>query len=177
MRPSAATGTPTAPGKPSCRPTTRTWPTSPRTMLAPAAEPYADTEDRVTTKEELAERYGRAQRPIRRRLFWIAVTGVAALSVAALAWLTVSNSFDDVGFDETGFELVDARTVTVSFQATPPAGAAFACAVQALDEDFGIVGWRVVEYPGSEETTRAFVETIPTVAQATTGTVKVCWVT
>ena len=47
----------------------------------------------------------------------------------------------------------------------------------ALDEDFGIVGWRVVEYPGSVETTRAFVETIPTVAQATTGTVKACWVT
>jgi hypothetical protein len=131
----------------------------------------------VTTKEELAERYGRAPRPRRRRLYWIAVTGVAAASIAALAWLTVSNSFDDVGSDETGFELVDARTVTVSFQATPPAGAAFACAVQALDEDFGIVGWRVVEYPGSEETTRAFVETIPTVAQATTGTVKACWVT
>lgn len=61
----------------------------------------------MTTKEELAERYGRAPRPRRRRLYWIAVTAVAALLVAALAWLTVSNSFDDVGFDETGFELVD----------------------------------------------------------------------
>ncbi|HAM12734.1 MAG TPA: DUF4307 domain-containing protein, partial [Microbacterium sp.] len=61
---------------------------------------------------------------------------------AGLSWLTVSNSLDDVGFDETGYELVDARTVTVSFQATPPAGTSFACAVQALDEDFGIVGWR-----------------------------------
>jgi hypothetical protein len=125
----------------------------------------------VTTKEELADRYGRA-----RALDAAAVLGhrrrCGGVAVAALAWLTVSNSLDDVGFDETGFELVDARTVTVSFQATPPAGASFACAVQALDEDFGIVGWRVVEYPGSEETTRAFVETIPTVAQATTGTVK-----
>lgn len=67
--------------------------------------------------------------------------------------------------------------MTVSFQATPPAGTSFACAVQALDEDFGISGWRVIEYPASEEITRALVETIPTVVQATTGTVQSCWVT
>ena len=40
-----------------------------------------------------------------------------------------------------------------------------------------IVGWRVIEYPASEEITRALVETIPTVAQATTGTVQSCWAT
>ena len=39
----------------------------------------------------------------------IVLAVMAALLVAALAWLTVANSFDDVGFDETGFELVDAR--------------------------------------------------------------------
>ena len=103
----------------------------------------ADRAHYVTTKEELADRYGRGPRPIRRRVFWVTVATAAILSVAGLSWLTVSNSLDDVGFDETGYELVDARTVTVSFQATPPAGTSFACAVQALDEDFGIVGWRV----------------------------------
>ena len=131
----------------------------------------------MTTNEELADRYGRAPRPIRRRVFWITVATVAALSVAGLSWLTISNSLDDVGFDETGYELVDARTVTVSFQVTPPAGTSFACVVQALDEDFGIVGWRVIESPASEEVTRAVVETVPTLAQATTGTVHSCWVT
>ena len=110
-------------------------------------------------------------------MFWVTVATVAILSVAGLSWLTVSNSLDDVGFDETGYELVDARTVTVSFQVTPPAGTSFACVVQALDEDFGIVGWRVIEYPASEEVTRAVVETVPTLAQATTGTVHSCWVT
>ncbi|MFB8147436.1 DUF4307 domain-containing protein [Microbacterium sp. NPDC057407] len=130
----------------------------------------------MTTKKELDERYGRSRRPVRRRVFWTVVAGAAVFSVIALSWLTISNSLDEVGFDETGFEVVDARTLTVSFQATPPAGVAFACAVQALDEDFGIVGWRVVEYPASEATTRAFVETIPTVAAATTGTVHSCWV-
>ena len=128
----------------------------------------------MTTEQELAERYGRGPRPLRRRMFWISVVVLAVASVVALAWLTVSNSLD-VGYDEIGFELVDERTVTVSFQATPPSGSGFACALQALDEDFGIVGWRVIEYPAAETITRTFVETIPTVAQATTGTVHSCW--
>ncbi len=131
----------------------------------------------VTTKQQLDDRYGRGPRPGRRRAFWIIVGAIAVASVGGLSWLTVSNSLDDVGYDETGFELVDARTVTVSFQATPPAGMSFACALQALDEDFGIVGWRVIEYPASETITRTFVETIPTVAQATTGTLHSCWAT
>lgn len=129
----------------------------------------------MTTQEQLDERYGRTSHPARRRARWIILTVTAAAAVAALSWLTVSNSADDVGYDETGFELVDARTVTVSFQATPPINTAFACALKALDEDFGIVGWRVVEYSASETVTRAFLETIPTVAQATTGTIHSCW--
>ena len=102
---------------------------------------------------------------------------LAAAAVATLSWVTISNSLNEVSFDNTGHEIIDDRTVRVSFQATPPAGAAFACAIQALDEDFGIVGWRVLEYPSLEENARAFVETIPTVARATTGTVHSCWVT
>ncbi|QPE05488.1 DUF4307 domain-containing protein [Microbacterium schleiferi] len=131
----------------------------------------------MTTKEELADRYGRTPRPLRRHVFWITVATVAALSIVGLSWLTISNAIDDVGFNETGYELVDARTVRVSFQVTPPAETTFACAVQALDEDFGIVGWRVIEYPASAQITRALVETIRTVAQPTTGTVQSCWAT
>ncbi|MGX5769796.1 DUF4307 domain-containing protein [Microbacterium trichothecenolyticum] len=131
----------------------------------------------MTTRAELDERYGRAAHPVRNRVFWAIVAASALAAVAALALLTVSGSLDDVGVDETGFVLVDDRTVTVSFQVTPPVGAGFACAVQALDEEFGIVGWRVVEYPASTTITRAFVETIPTVATATTGTVHSCWAT
>lgn len=132
----------------------------------------------MTTEEELEERYGHGQQHRRRRrALWVIVAVLATASVGALSWVTVTNSLDDVTYDETGYEVVDERTVTVTFQVTPPTGASFACAVQALDEDFGIVGWRVVEYAAFEETTRAFRETIPTVAPATTGTVHSCWAT
>lgn len=129
----------------------------------------------MTTEQKLDERYGGSPRPVRRRLVWAGVAVVAMASVTGLSWLTVSDSFDDAGFDELGYELVDDRTVVVSFQATPPSGTGFACALQALDEDFGVVGWRVIEYPASETITRRFVETVPTLAQATTGTVHSCW--
>lgn len=130
----------------------------------------------MTMKEALDERYGRGPRPTRRRAFWMSVAVVAVASVATFSWVTISNALSEVGFDETGYEVLDDRTVTVSFQATPPTRASFACAVQALDEDFGIVGWRVIQCPAFENTTRAFVESIPTVAWATTGTVHSCWV-
>ena len=63
------------------------------------------------------------------------------------------------------------------FQVTAPAGAAFACALEALDEEFGVVGWRVVEYRAIGGELAGLRETVPTVARATTGLVNSCWVT
>jgi hypothetical protein len=131
----------------------------------------------VTTKEALDERYGRRRRPRGRRIAWSVVILVALTSVAALAWTTVSNALDDVGFDGTGYEVVDEHTVTVTFEVSPPHGADFACAIQALDEDFGVVGWRVIENPALDTNAKAFIETIPTLAMATTGVVESCGAT
>lgn len=131
----------------------------------------------MTTTQELDERYGRTPTPRRRRVFWSVVGVIGAASIAGLAWITVSNSVNSVGFDNTGHQVVDARTVTVSFQVTPPRGASFACAFESLDEEFGVVGFRVVEYDALDRTSRPFTETIPTVALATTGLVQSCWVT
>ena len=72
----------------------------------------------MTTKEALEERYGRGSRPVRRRAFWMTVAAVTAAPIAAFSWLTISNALNEVGFDETGYEVVDDRTVAVSFQAT-----------------------------------------------------------
>ncbi|CAH0140915.1 MULTISPECIES: DUF4307 domain-containing protein [unclassified Microbacterium] len=130
---------------------------------------------RTALQTKLDDRYGRTSRPWRRRVFWIGVTVFAAAAIAYLVWITLRNSLDDISIAETGYLVVDERAVAVSFQATPPSGVRFACAIQALDEDFGVVGWRVVEYDPFPETTRSFTERVPTLALATTGTVKECW--
>ncbi|WP_345751005.1 DUF4307 domain-containing protein [Microbacterium rhizophilus] len=131
----------------------------------------------MTTQAELDDRYGRTRDPVRRRIVWGAVIAVAALGVGWLGWTAVSGSIDAVSVDGLGYEVRDAHSVEVSFQFTAPAGRSVACAVQALDEQFGVVGWKIVEYEGAADHRTRRTETVPTVAEATTGLVESCWVT
>lgn len=131
----------------------------------------------MTTAAELDERYGRTLTPARRRARWIVVGAIAAVLVGILSWVVVANSIDTVRADDVAMTVVDDRTVEVSFQVSGPTDREFACAIEALDEEFGVVGWRVVVLPASPDHTRVFHERIPTVAAATTGLVNSCWVT
>lgn len=130
----------------------------------------------MTTQDMLDERYGRTRSPRRRWAIGAAVA-LGAVVVGLFVWTTVTNSLDSVDADTTGFEVVDEHSVVLSFQFTAPAGRPVACAIEAQDDDHGVVGWRVVELPASDDHTRAFRETIPTTAAATTGFVNSCWVT
>ncbi|CAH0240603.1 DUF4307 domain-containing protein [Microbacterium sp. Bi128] len=130
----------------------------------------------MTTQAMLDERYGRTRSPRRRIALWSIVAVVALGLTGALGWTTVANSLASVTSTGTGFTVADAERVTVSFQITSPVGQPVACALEAQDEEHGTVGWRVVEYPASEEHSRAFTEEIPTLALATTGFVNSCWV-
>jgi len=127
----------------------------------------------MTTQQMLDERYGRTRR---RGSRWVIIVAVAvgAVAIGAFAWLTVSNSINSVDVDTTGFQVVDGRTVTLEFQVSAPAGSSIACTLEAQDAEHGVVGWKVVEIPASETHARAFRETIPTVAEATTGFVNSC---
>jgi hypothetical protein len=130
----------------------------------------------MTTQQMLDERYGR-RTSRRRRIVWWSIVGVLAVAAtAALGWSTVARTLASVDVEDTGYLVVDERTVTVSFQVSAPAGQDIACALEAQDTEHGIVGWRVVEYPATDGPARAFTETIPTLALATTGLVNSCWV-
>ena len=130
----------------------------------------------MTTQDMLDERYGRRRSASRR---WIVGVGIllAAAALALLVWTTVRGSMDAVDADTTSFEVVDGHSVVLGFQITVPPGRAGACAIEAQDEVHGVVGWRVVEFPASDLHARAFRETIPTTALATTGFVNTCWLT
>ncbi|TQJ31679.1 DUF4307 domain-containing protein [Microbacterium sp. SLBN-146] len=130
----------------------------------------------MTTQDKLDARYGRGRRSTTRWAIGAAVT-VGAVAAGMLAWSTISSSLDAVDVDTTGFAVVNERTVVVNFQFTAPTGRSVACALEAQDEEHGVVGWKVVEYPASESHARAFEEVIPTTALGTTGFVNSCWVT
>ncbi|MGF3056684.1 DUF4307 domain-containing protein [Microbacterium sp. YY-01] len=127
----------------------------------------------MTTPEQLDERYGRTGG---RRTKLVIIVSAAIALIAALAWIIIRSTGSSVAATDLGYEVVDQHSVTVKFQVTAPRDRALLCALEALDEEFGIVGWRIVEYPATSTHARAFSETIPTVSLATTGLVNTCWV-
>lgn len=127
----------------------------------------------MTTAEELDDRYGRTRT---RRTPWIIAGIVALLVVGAFGWMIVAQSMSSVDADDLGFELVDEHTVDVRFQVSGVQGKDVVCVVEALDEEFGVVGWKVVEIPAGDSHTRALSAVVPTVSAATTGLVNTCWV-
>jgi len=127
----------------------------------------------VTTAHELDERYGRTRR---RRTPWIIGGAIALLIVGAFSWMTVAQSMASVDADDLGFELVDEHSVNITFQVTGVQGKDVVCAVEALDEEFGVVGWKIVEIEAGDSHSQARSVTIPTVSAATTGLVNTCWV-
>ena len=126
----------------------------------------------MTTASELEERYGRGRRS---RTSWIVGGAVALVVIVAASWMTVTQSMNSVDADDLSYELVDEHTVTVRFQVTAPQGKDLACAVEALDEEFGVVGWKIVEIPATDSHMQQLTATVPTVAEATTGLVNSCW--
>ncbi|WP_101846815.1 DUF4307 domain-containing protein [Zhihengliuella sp. ISTPL4] len=127
----------------------------------------------MTTALPLDERYGRTRRG---RWPWWVAGAVAVVLVAVFGWFTVSQSMNSVDADDLGFELVDEHAVDVRFQVTGVQGKDVVCVLEALDEEFGVVGWKVVELPAGDAHSLTRAERIPTVAEATTGLVNTCWV-
>lgn len=143
----------------------------------PAGDASADGRDAPERRvSSLDERYGRTrQRGIDRRLGW-ALAGIALLAGLAVVlfggWQTASS----IEFRVLHYEVVDERTVTVDYEVTAPAGARVACAAEALSPSYATVGWSVRELPESDQRTRRFTETLVTTYEATTGTLRSCWV-
>lgn len=127
----------------------------------------------MTTPEELAARYGRT--PLRRRTRVILVVLVALFAAAALWWLVAVNK-DTVEATDLGYVIDSPHEVQLRFSVAAPPGREVYCALEAMDDTFGVVGWKIVHVPASGEHVRAFTERIPTLAQATTGLVNACWV-
>lgn len=127
----------------------------------------------MTTAAELDDRYGRTRS---KRTPWIIGGAIAIIVVIIASWMTVSQSMSSVDADDLGFEVVDAHSVTVNFQVSGRQGTAVVCAIEALDEEFGVVGWKIIEIPPGDDHLQQLSATVPTVAAATTGLVNTCWV-
>jgi hypothetical protein len=130
--------------------------------------------------DELAERYGRTStRRTRDRVLVIgAAVAFAIVLVAWVVWAGLDGQKPSVEATDTAHRLMnEERAVEVSWTLSVPPGNETACIVQALDEDFTIVGWRVVEIPASEQHLRTFTESVRVAREANTGLISSCWLT
>lgn len=130
----------------------------------------------MTTQAELDDRYGRTPRPGLKRTWWIIVATVAALAIGVMSWFTIAGQQYTVSGDDLGFQVNDAHSVSVKFQFVTSPNTPVTCVLEALDEEFGVVGFRVIDYAATPDLQRTFTEDIRTVGEATTGVLKGCWI-
>lgn len=126
---------------------------------------------------DLERRYGRTP-DRKRRERWIlggAALAFAVVLVAWVVWAGLDGSRPQVQATDLGHRLIDDHSVEVTWRLSVPAGNETACIVQAYNEDFTIVGWRIVEIPASERPLRTFTETVRTALEPNTGLVSECW--
>ena len=125
----------------------------------------------------LDERYGRTRATSRgRRVIGVAVASVFALVLGAwVVWAALDGESASLEFRDVAHEIVDDRTVEVTWQVTAEPGAEVSCVVKAMNEGFSDVGWKVVHLPASETRTRVFTEQVRTTELAVTGLIYRCW--
>lgn len=128
--------------------------------------------------ETLDARYGRT-RTDRTRDRLLLVAGAIAVAIVIVAWVVwagLDGSKPSVEATDTGHVLMnDERAVEVRWTLSVPPGNETACIVQALDDDFTVVGWKVVEIPASDRHLREFTETVRVAQEANTGLISQCW--
>jgi uncharacterized protein DUF4307 len=127
----------------------------------------------------LDSRYGRTpERRRRTRLIGVIAAAGVLLAVAAwVVWVGLLGPSASLGSRDLGYVLHGDTGVEVRYEVTMDGGQTASCALQALNGDFGIVGWKVVDIPAAQKGTRQFRETLRTSEQAVTGLIYRCWLT
>lgn len=131
----------------------------------------------MTANPELDARYGRSSGSLHRRRV-LGIVAAAVFAVVLVAWVVWGGLFGENAKLETrdlGHDIVSDSLVNVQFEVTSDAEGDISCAVQALNESFTVVGFRVIQLPESEQRTRQFTEPVRTTELAVSGLIYRCW--
>lgn len=124
----------------------------------------------------IASRYGRRSTKRRDRVI-LASLGVFAVAVALVwvIWAAFDSPASSLETADRGYTVVDEHSVEVRYSLTVPPGTETLCVVQALDNNHGVIGWKTVEVPASQQWTRGLSENVKTTERANTGLIYRCW--
>ncbi|QYH36828.1 DUF4307 domain-containing protein [Salinibacterium sp. M195] len=128
---------------------------------------------------DLDARYGRSPQANRNNRIVVVTVAIAFVAVftAWLVWGGLLEAPAKFEAKDTGYEITDESTVSVTWQFNVPVDTDARCAVQALNSTFAIVGWKVVDVPASDQRNRSLTETIRTTELAVSGLIYRCWLT
>ena len=122
-------------------------------------------------QEILSSRYGVKQsNPKRLRVF--AAVGITAL-VLGTAYFALGTS-QQFSYEDIGYRVVSDYRVEVDIEITKPIDQALVCSVQALNNQFAVIGWKEFEFEPSQFMTLRHTVTLNTTEQAVTGLVDEC---
>ena len=106
--------------------------------------------------------------------WWVIGTLGVAAGVALVVWLSLANTLGKVTWTDTGYKVLDDRSVRVEFDVHRSPGQAATCTVRALDKGFGVVGALEVDVAAGPQRSVHQVVTVRTTSRAVTGTVQRC---
>ncbi|WP_406832125.1 DUF4307 domain-containing protein [Pedococcus sp. KACC 23699] len=106
--------------------------------------------------------------------WWVIGTIGCTIGVALAVWLGLANSLGQITVTNTGYHVVDQRSVKVEFDVHRPADQAVTCHLKALDTTFGVVGVLDVQIPASPESTVHQEAVVRTTSRAVTGVADTC---
>ena len=130
-------------------------------------------------RADLDARYGRTRSSASRTriIAWSAAGAFVIVFVAWLVWGGLLAPAAQLEVRDTGHSIVDDTLVDVSFALTVDPGSDVSCAVQALNDGFSVVGWKIIQLPPSDQQTRALATSVRTSELASTGLIYRCWLT
>jgi hypothetical protein len=99
------------------------------------------------------------------------------VAVAWVLWVGLFGETASIETQDVGYTVVDSHTIDIRSQLSTDPGTTVSCSIQALNEKFAIVGWKVVSLPAVSGRNRVFTERVRTSEPAVSGLIGSCWLT
>ena len=100
------------------------------------------------------------------------------MAVVVAAWVVLV-AFDgdsaELEVSHYGFTVADDDAVRVQYTINVAGGTDVSCAVQALNENRAVVGWKVVDLPATGSRSTTYTTSLATTERAVTGLIYRCW--
>lgn len=99
-------------------------------------------------------------------------------SLASFVWIQAlgrTSLQTNIETENIGFSITNDSRVEITFTVNVPQNTPVVCALQALNTNYTIVGWRIVEYQPSQKQVTTYTEPIRTIQPSTTAFVRSCW--